>query len=112
MVAKQYVPDCGDLIWLELSPQTGHEQSGHHPAIVVSPKSYNAKVGLTICCPITNQQKGYPFEVVLPKSTQATGVILSDQVKSLDWKKRQAQFMEKAPDSVLNETLGKIHTLL
>jgi len=112
MVAASYVPNRGDLIWLQFSPQTGHEQAGHRPGIVLSPKSYNAKVGLAICCPVTNQQKGYPFEVPLPQSTQTNGVILSDQVKSLDWRQRQAQFIEKAPESVLNETLGKIHTLL
>ena len=111
-MVTQYVPDRGDLIWLQFSPQTGHEQAGHRPAIVLSPQSYNAKVGLVICCPITSQQKGYPFEVPLPKSSGVEGVILADQVKSLDWRKRQARFIENAPKSVLNEALGKIHTLL
>ena len=111
MVAK-YIPDRGDLIWLQFSPQTGHEQSGQRPAIVLSPKAYNGKVGLAISCPVTDQQKGYPFEVKLPDSSGVEGVILADQVKSLDWGKREAQFIEHATESVLNETLGKIRTLL
>jgi len=112
MVAHQYAPDRGDLIWLQFSPQTGPEQAGHRPAIVLSPRSYNAKVGLAICCPITSQHKGYPFEVPLPQAAQVNGVVLADQVKSLDWRKRQAKFIEKVPQAVLKETLGKIHTLL
>jgi len=111
-MVKPYMPKRGDLIWLQFSPQQGHEQKGHRPAIVLSPLSYNKKVGLALCCPITNQQKGYPFEVPLPDSAQTRGVILADQLKSLDWRKRQADFIEKAPESTLNETLGKIHTLL
>ncbi len=86
----EYVPDRGDVIWLQFNPQAGHEQAGRRPALVISPKAYNRKVGLLICCPITNQKKGYPFEVNLPEGIGITGVILSDQVKSLDWKVRQA----------------------
>jgi len=107
-----YVPDRGDAIWLEFSPQAGHEQAGRCPALVLSPKSYNSKVGLLICCPITNHVKGYPFEVTLPDPLGVTGVVLSDQVKNLDWKARNADFIAKVPDNVLNEVLARLRTLL
>ncbi len=79
-----YVPDCGDAIWLTFSPQTGHEQAGRRPALVLSPGVYNSKVGLAILCPVTDQAKGYPFEVRIPDGLEVAGVILADQVKSLD----------------------------
>ena len=101
-----YVPDRGDAIWLEFNPQAGHEQAGRRPALVLSPRSYNSKVGLLICCPITNQVKGYPFETLLPADLGVTGVVLSDQVKSLDWKVRKAAFIAQVPDDVLEDTLG------
>ncbi len=107
-----YVPDRGDAIWLEFNPQAGHEQAGRRPALVLSPQSYNEKVGLLICCPITNQIKGYPFEVQLPADIGVTGVVLSDQVKSLDWKARKAAFIAHAPDDVVKDVLVKLHTLL
>lgn len=111
MVAS-YIPDRGDLIWLQFSPQTGHEQAGHRPGIVLSPQSYNEKVGLALCCPITIQKKSYPFEAPLTEPLKTSGVILADQIKSLDCRKRNTQFMERVPESVINETLGKIHALL
>jgi mRNA interferase MazF len=107
-----YVPDRGDAIWLEFNPQAGHEQAGRRPALVLSPKSYNNKVGLLICCPITNQVKGYPFEVQLPNELGVTGVVLSDQVKSLDWKARKATFIAQVPDAVFKDVLAKLNTLL
>jgi mRNA interferase MazF len=107
-----YVPERGDAIWLTFSPQTGHEQAGRRPALVLSPRSYNEKVGLMICCPITNQQKGYPFEVALPKDMDVTGVVLSDQVKSLDWQVRSADFIKRIPDEVVADVLAKLNTLL
>lgn len=107
-----YVPERGDLVWLSFTPQAGHEQAGRRPAVVLSPKSYNQKVGLAIFCPITNQIKGYPFEVMLPKEAGATGVILSDQVKSLDWRVRNAEFIEALPESVITEVLTKLGLLL
>jgi mRNA interferase MazF len=107
-----YIPDRGDLVWLNFNPQTGHEQAGRRPAVVLSPKPYNQKVGLAIFCPITNQIKGYPFEVGLPKEVGVTGVILSDQVKSLDWQVRQAEFIGSLPEPVINEVLKKLGTLL
>jgi len=110
MVTK-YVPRQGDIVWLEFTPQAGHEQAGTRPALVLSHGAYNEKVGLALFCPITSQQKGYPFEVALPSSLSTKGVILSDQVKSLDWKERKAKFKEKAPRAVLTEVLGKFSKL-
>lgn len=107
-----YVPERGDAVWLSFTPQAGHEQAGRRPAIVLSPKSYNQKVGLAIFCPITNQIKGYPFEVILPKEVGVTGVILSDQVKSLDWRVRKAEFIGSLPEEVINEVLAKLGILL
>lgn len=111
MVAT-YIPDRGDLVWLEFSPQKGHEQAGHRPAIILSPKSYNEKSGLIICCPITGKVKGYPFEVQLPDDLQVGGVVLADQVKSFDWQGRNARFIEKAPQNVINEIINKLRTLI
>jgi mRNA interferase MazF len=110
--SKPYVPDRGDLIWLNFNPQAGREQGGHRPALVVSPKTYNQKVGLALCCPVTSQVKGYPFEVVLPKGLPVLGAVLSDHIKSLDWRSRQAEFKGRAPKAVVNEVLEKIGTLL
>ncbi len=107
-----YVPEHGDLVWLEFNPQAGHEQAGRRPALVLSPKSYNSKVGLLICCPITNKVKGYPFEVQLPDHLDVTGAILSDQVKSLDWRARKAAFIAQVPDAILKDVLAKLNTLL
>ena len=88
-MAKAYIPDAGDIVWLNFTPQAGHEQAGHRPALVISPKAYNQKTGLMGCCPMTTQIKGYPFEVRL--SGNPTNVVLADQVKSLDWKSRKAK---------------------
>lgn len=109
---KEYIPQRGDLIWIDMQPQAGHEQSGRRPAIVLSPENYNDKVGLALLCPITNQVKGYPFEVILPEGLKVTGVILSDQLKSLDWKIRKAAFIDTVPDHTIEETLKKASTLL
>jgi mRNA interferase MazF len=107
-----YVPDRGDAVWITLNPHTGHEQAGRRPALVLSPAAYNGKVGLVILCPITNQQKGYPFEVAIPKGLKVTGVILADQVKSLDWRARQAERIDTLPEQTVAEVLGKLNTLL
>ena len=107
-----YIPEKGDVVWLDFNPQTGHEQSGRRPAIVISPTSYNQKVGLALFCPITNQAKGYPFEVAIPKNKNITGVILSDQLKSLDWRARNVVFIAKLPDSVVEDVLKKLKNLL
>lgn len=107
-----YVPNRGDAIWIELNPQAGHEQAGRRPALVLSPAAYNGKVGLAILCPITNQIKGYPFEVLIPAGLKIKGAILSDQVKSLDWKVRQAKLICKLPAATVEEALQKLTTLL
>lgn len=111
-MSKMYSPDRGDAVWLNFSPKAGHEQSGRRPAVVVSPKSYNRKVGLGLFCPITSQIKGYPFEVLIPAGMSISGVVLSDQIKSLDWKVRDAQFICKLPVSTMSEVLKKLSTLL
>jgi len=106
-----YVPDRGDIVWLQFNPQSGHEQAGRRPALTLSPKVYNQKVGLAIFCPLTNQEKGYPFEVKLGGS-KISGVILADQVKSLDWRKREAEFIVKAPPVVINKAFALLKTLI
>ena len=109
---RTYAPDRGDLVWLEFNPQAGHEQAGHRPALVISPGAYNRRVGLALCCPITSQVKGYPFEVPLPVGVPVAGVVLSDQVKSLDWRARKAKRIGKASAAVIDEVLGKLATLV
>ena len=95
-----------------MHPQAGHEQSGKRPAIVLSPSSYNGKVGLALFCPVTNQVKGYPFEVIIPSGLKVTGAILADQVKSLDWKIRNTELYDKIPEAVISEIFRKLRTLL
>ncbi len=107
-----YVPDRGDLIWISLHPQAGHEQAGRRPALVLSPAAYNGRVGLAILCPITSQIKGYPFEVAIPAGCDVSGVILSDQIKNLDWQARQAEFICALPPATIEEVLRKLSTLL
>ena len=107
-----YVPDRGDAVWITLNPQAGHEQAGRRPAVIVSPAAYNGKVGLAILCPITNQIKGYPFEVVIPSGLAVTGAILSDQVKNLDWRARNASFICALPSATITEVLQKLNTLI
>ena len=108
----KYVPERGDLIWLSFDPQSGHEQSGHRPAIVISSREYNEKVGLALCCPVTSKIKDYPFEVRIIIKNKIDGVILSDQIKSLDWKKRQAMYIASASKETLNETVEKLSLLI
>jgi mRNA interferase MazF len=107
-----YIPERGDVVWIDMNPQAGHEQAGRRPAVVLSPSAYNSKVGLTLLCPVTTQIKGYPFEVNIPKGFKVSGTILSDQVKSLDWKVRHAELFDKIPESVTLEILKKLTTLL
>ena len=112
MVDQMQAPNRGDLIWVSLNPQAGHEQAGRRPALVLSPVEYNSRVGLALMCPVTSLAKGYPFEVALPKDLDITGVILADQIKSLDWRARRTEIACKAPRSVTDEVLGKLSTLL
>jgi mRNA interferase MazF len=107
-----YAPDRGDAVWITFNPQAGHEQAGRWPAVVLSPVAYNRKVGLAVLCPITNQIKGYPFEVVIPQGLKVTGAILSDQVKNLDWRARDTKLICKLPSAVTDEALRKLNTLL
>lgn len=108
MVAKEWVPDAGDVIWVDLDPTVGHEEAGKHPALVLSPSSYNQKTSLVIACAMTSKKKGYPFEVEMPDG----GVVLSDQVRCLDWKFRNAQPKDTAPDEVVKQVRVLIGTLL
>ena len=107
-----YVPQRGDVVWITLNPQAGHEQAGRRPAVILSPAAYNGRVGLAILCPITNQVKGYPFEVLIPTGVTVTGAILSDQVKSLDWRARNAEWMCTLPSQTIALVLKKLDTLL
>ncbi|HEV8239456.1 MAG TPA: endoribonuclease MazF [Thermoanaerobaculia bacterium] len=109
---RAYVPERGEVVWLTFTPQAGHEQAGRRPALVLSPAAYNGKVGLALLCPITRQAKGYPFEVALPTSVRIEGVILADQVKSLDWRARQAERVGRVPAATLDEVTQKVLTLL
>jgi mRNA interferase MazF len=112
MVGKRYVPDRGDVVWLTFSPQSGRGQAGRRPAVVLSPRAYNERVGLAIFCPITSRAKGYPFEIALPVGLMVGGVMLCDQVKSLDWAARQAELIDALPTTVVAEALAKIGLLL
>ena len=111
-MAKAYVPDRGDIVWLQFDPQAGHEQAGHRPALVVSPRAYNRKVGLALFCPITARVKGYPFEVPLPDEGKAGGAILSDQLKSLDWRARKAARFDRASEDVVFEVTARLLALV
>jgi mRNA interferase MazF len=109
---KVFIPTRGNIIWIDFDPQAGHEQAGRRPALVVSPAAYNGKIGLALLCPITGQVKGYPFEVAIPQGLGVSGVILTDQIKSLDWKSRNAEFCCNVPHEVVNDVLEKLATLL
>jgi mRNA interferase MazF len=109
---KRWIPDRGHAIWIDMDPQAGHEQRARRPAMVISPAEYNGKVGLALLCPITSQIKGYPFEVLLPAGSKVQGAILSDQLKSLDWRARKATMICPLPGAVVHEVLSKLSTLL
>ena len=112
MVTRAYVPDAGDLVWLTFDPQAGHEQRGRRPALILSPRVYNAKARLVIACPITSQAKGYPFEVPLPSGGAITGVVLADHVKDLDWQARRIVFEAKAPTDTVTDVRERLRVLL
>lgn len=107
-----WVPDRGDVVWITMGPGAGHEQVGRRPALVLSPAAYNGKVRLAILCPITNQVKGYPFEVAIPSGLAVAGVVLSDQVKSLDWSSRGAELACRVPTETTAEVLRKLAPLM
>ncbi len=108
---SSYYPRRGDVMWITLNPQAGHEQSGHRPALVLSPEAYNRKTGLAILCPITSRAKGYPFEVALPSGFKVSGVALADQVRSMDWRARGAKLAAVAPEGVVREVSAKLRVL-
>ena len=109
--SKNYIPEKGDIVWLDFDPQAGHEQRGRRPALVISHKSYNEKVGLGIFCPITSKEKGFPFEVKAI-GKKIIGCVLSDQVKSLDWKIRNIEFIEKTNDEVIDRVVEIIKVII
>jgi mRNA interferase MazF len=111
MVTHSYVPERGDIVWIDFNPQLGHEQRGRRPALVISHKSYNEKVGLALMCPITSTKKNYPFNVEF-QSEKIDGMILSDQVKSLDWTIRNIEYIEKIHEIKLNEVIERIELLI
>jgi mRNA interferase MazF len=109
---RGYTPERGDVVWLQFSPQAGHEQSGRRPAVTLSPRLYNGKVRLGLFCPVTSQRKGYPFEVAIPEGLPVGGVVLCDQVRSLDWESRQAEFVCRLPEASIAEIMAKVQALL
>lgn len=111
-MAGNYVPDRGDIVWLQFNPRAGHEHAGRRPAFVVSPRAYNRKVGLALFCPVTSSVKGYPFEVALPEEGKVQGAILADQLKSLDWRARKATRVDRTTDDVIQEVTGRIMALV
>jgi len=111
-VKAAFAPDAGDFVWLTFDPPAGHEQAGRRPALVLSPKTYNVKSGLTLVCPITNRAKGYPFEVAVPPDQGVTGVILADHVKSVDWKARGAERLGHCTTEVIDEVRARLAPLL
>lgn len=109
-MARRYVPEAGDIVWVHFDPQAGHEQAGHRPAVVVSPAAYNGKTGLMLCCPMTTQIKGYPFEVLIAGSRSSA--VLSDQIKSLDWVARKASRKGQVSPDELTQVRGKVSALI
>jgi mRNA interferase MazF len=107
-----YCPDAGDLVWIDLNPTLGHEQSGHRPAIVLTPRQYNAPSGLCIICPITSRPRGYPFEVAIPPGHTISGIILVDQARSVSWEKRYVKVASVASAELLDEVRERLGALL
>ena len=112
MSGEPYAPSRGEIVWLQFEPRAGLEQSGRRPAVIISPREYNEKVGLCLCCPVTSKAKGYPFEVELPAGLKVEGVVLCDQLKSLDWKARKAQTIGTLPGRSLEQVQARILALV
>jgi len=112
VVAREYLPDAGDLIWLDFPSQAGREQAGRRPAVVLSPRSYNQKTNLAVVCPVTSHTKGYPFEVAISSGQLIKGVILSDHLKSLDWRQRKAEKAGRISGSILAQVRDRVAVLL
>lgn len=111
-MTRAYVPDAGDFVWLTFDPQAGREQQGRRPALVLSPRQYNARAGLALACPITSRVKGYPFESVIPDGSAVSGAVLCDHVKSLDWKERRAELAGRAPELLVHDVRERLRPLL
>lgn len=109
---RTWFPKRGDVVWLDFNPQAGREQAARRPSLILSADEYNQKVGLALCCPITSQKKGYPFEVALPRDLPVSGVALVDQIRSLDWRARRAEFFCRIDEETLAEALAKVLPLL
>ena len=107
-----YAPERGDVVWITLRPQAGHEQGGRRPALILSPAGYNRKVGLALLCPITSRAKGYPFEVLPPEGHQVKGAILADQIKSLDWRARDAKYFCEFDEMTVSKVIQRVNLLL
>jgi len=112
VVGRGYIPDAGDLVWVTFDPRAGYEQRGRRPALILSPRTYNAKARLAIACPVTSHAKGYPFEVAIPAGGKVTGVVLADHVKSLDWNVRRVEFAATAPVEILTEVRERLRVVL
>jgi mRNA interferase MazF len=111
-VSTPYIPEQGDLVWLDFHPQAGHEKAGRRPVVVLSPRAYNGKTGLALFCPITTRVKGYPFEVAVPAEAGVRGVVLADHVKNLDWRARRAEFSGRLPVPVITDILARLAVLI
>ena len=112
MVGEEVVPRRGDIIWLRFGQQAGHEQADRRPALILSPQKYNERSSVALACPITSRVRDWPFEVRMPPNGTVTGVVLADQIRSLDWRNRNARFANRAPRSVVAEVLAKVRLLL
>lgn len=110
--SDSYIPSRGDIVYFDFDPTKGHEQRGYRPAVVISPYAYNKKSSLALFMPITSNQKNYPFEVILPPELEIHGVILTDQIKCLDWKARKVKFVESVPENLIEEVQAKIEPLI
>jgi mRNA interferase MazF len=108
----RYFPERGEVVWLNFDPQAGHEQKGRRPALVISPRAYNRPSGLALCCPVTSRIKGYPFEVLLSPSDGIRGVVLCDQIRSVDWRARKIRFIGNASPDCMGDVLAKIESLV
>ena len=112
MVARGYVPDAGDVVWVDFVPQVGHEQAGRRPAVILSPRIYNERAGLAVVCPVTSHVKNYPFEVQLPAGSKVRGAILADQLKSVDWRQRRAEKFGRVSAAILTEVRQRVAALI
>jgi mRNA interferase MazF len=111
-IRGRFVPERGDIVKMSFDPQSGHEQAGWRPALVVSPALYNRASSLALLCPITSRAKGYPFEIPLPDGLAVSGVVLADQIRSLDWRARKAKLVDRAPAPVVREVLARLEPLV